>query len=385
MGVFKRGKTWTARVFWRDQHKKRHSASQGGFKTKKEASDWFNDKNAELNKGINIGNNPEFVAYFWKNYEVFHKPHCRYETRRSYHTARIPLEEYWGDTKIKDITPTMWQAFLNKLGKHYAKSSVKNFYKKYHSAIKMAMQEGIIVSDPTYGTKITGSTARTRKDKVEFPSLAHTKDILNKVIERRSPYLMSAKEITLHGRKVGKDKGNICDYVLALQILTGARIGEALALRWCDLHPDNNTIDIHHSYNPDTRELGPTKTPSSYRTIAISPQIFPLLDELKEHNNSEYVFGSPTTGKPPLSNATGDELKRVLELLKLPTSGFTTHTLRHAHAAILLHKKVDWYYIMQRLGHSSLNTTLNIYGYLIDETKEIDEQLAIDSFTKMFG
>lgn len=113
MGVFKRGKTWTARVFWRDQYKKRHSASQGGFKTKKEASDWFNDKNAELNKGINIGNNPEFVAYFWKNYEVFHKPHCRYETRRSYHTAKLPLEDYWGDTKIKDITPTMWQSFLN--------------------------------------------------------------------------------------------------------------------------------------------------------------------------------------------------------------------------------------------------------------------------------
>jgi len=40
---------------------------------------------------------------------------------------------------------------------------------------------------------------------------------------------------------------------------------------------------------------------------------------------------------------------------------------------------------MQRLGHSSLNTTLNTYGYLIDETKEIDEQLVIDSFTKMFG
>ena len=194
----------------------------------------------------------------------------------------------------------MWQAFLNKLGKHYAKTSVKNFSKKYHSAIKMAMQEGIIVSDFTYGTKITGSTARTRKDKVEFPSLAHTKDILNKLIERRSPYLMSAKEITTYGRKVGKDKGNICDYVLALQILTGARIGEALALRWEDLHPDNNTIDIHHSYNTDTRKIGPTKTPTSYRTIVISPQIFPLLDELKEHNNSEYVFGSPTTGRPLL-------------------------------------------------------------------------------------
>src|SRR5699024_4656115 len=143
-----------------------------------------------------------------------------------------------------------------------------------------------------------------------------------------------------YGRKVGKDKGNICDYVLALQILTGARIGEALALRWEDLHPDNNTIDIHHSYNTDTRKIGPTKTPTSYRTIVISPQIFPLLDELKEHNNSEYVFGSPTTGRPPTAKAAGDELKRVLELLKLPALGFTTHTLRHAHAAILLHKKV---------------------------------------------
>jgi len=31
-------------IFWRDQHKKRHSASQGGFKTKKEASDWLTIK-----------------------------------------------------------------------------------------------------------------------------------------------------------------------------------------------------------------------------------------------------------------------------------------------------------------------------------------------------
>ena len=54
MGVFKRGKTWTARVFWRDQQKKRHSASQGGFKTKNEARQYAVELEQQLFTGINI-------------------------------------------------------------------------------------------------------------------------------------------------------------------------------------------------------------------------------------------------------------------------------------------------------------------------------------------
>ncbi|WP_297819807.1 site-specific integrase [uncultured Lactobacillus sp.] len=385
MAVYKRGKTWTARVFWRDQQNKRHSHSKGGFRTKKEAMDYWTDMDSKHNKGVNIGENPEFVEYFWQCYEVFNKPNCRYETRRSYKTAKGPLEDYWGHTKIKEITPTMWQGFLNKLGKHYAKSSVKSFHKKYHSAIRHAIQDGIIVSDFTYGTNITGTTKRTRYDKVQLPSLSHIQEILNKLLERRSPYLMSAKDITFYGRKVGLDKGNICDYVLALQIITGVRIGEALGLRWRDLHPQNFSIDIHHSYNSDIHKLGPTKNKASYRTITVNPQIFPLLEELRKHNHSEFVFGSPTTGLPPTSNATGDELRRVLELLKLPKDGFTTHTLRHAHVAILIHKKIDWYYIMHRLGHSNVKTTIDTYGYLIEETKQIDEQQIIGLFKNAFA
>lgn len=385
MGVYKRGKTWTARVFWRDQHKARHSTSQGGFKTKREATLWFDEKNTQLNKGVSIGSDPVFVEYFWKCYKVFTEPHCRPETKRSFGSARKVLESYWGDTRIKSITPMKWQAFLNYLAKHYAKSSIIMYHKKYHVAVKRAIQENIILSDFTYGSKISrGSHKRTKKDKVKLPSLARIQDILNKLLERRSPFLMSASEITKYGRKAGKDKGNICDYVLIMQILTGARIGEALALRQKDLHPQNNTIDIHHSFDSITRELGPTKTAHSYRTIVVPPQIFSLFDELQEHNHSEYVFGSPTTGLPPAERSVGFELKRVLAILNLPMEGFTTHTLRHAQAAILLHKKVDWYYVMQRMGHSSLRTTLDTYGYLIEESKKIDESQIVGLFENTF-
>ena len=38
MAIYKRGKVWYARLYWRDRTNRRHSKSKGGFKTKNEAS-----------------------------------------------------------------------------------------------------------------------------------------------------------------------------------------------------------------------------------------------------------------------------------------------------------------------------------------------------------
>lgn len=382
MAVYKRGKVWYARLYWRDAQKKRHSKTKGGFKTKRLASDWYATERAKHNEGIKVDKNPIFVDYFWKHYEIFSKPHCRYATRRTFKRARDILENYWKDTRIKEINKTKWQEFLNFLGKKYAKTSNVMIFKKYHSAIMSAIDEGIITIDFTRKTKITGCQARTRMDKVHFPSVAQIKKINQVAMARRSPRLMSASTMSSHNVTKEKDEGNLADYLLSTQIMTGARLGEASGLRWKDLHFDNDTIDIHHSYNSDNHQLGPTKTKSSYRTISVNKSLLNMLLELKV-NDCDYVFGSKATKLPPNELSVNNELRRVLKEAGVPSEGFSSHTLRHAHVALLLHYGADWYEIRDRMGHTDIKTTLDRYGYLTEESKKNNDELIRNSLSNL--
>lgn len=56
---------------------------------------------------------------------------------------------------------------------------------------------------------------------------------------------------------------------------------------------------------------------------------------------------------------------------------FNIHALRHSHASNLIEAGVNMYKISKRLGHSSIRTTMDIYGHLIDT--EEDEVLNVIS------
>ena len=77
------------------------------------------------------------------------------------------------------------------------------------------------------------------------------------------------------------------------------------------------------------------------------------------------------------------ELIRMMEVLNIPTEAFSNHMLRHAHVALLLHWGANIYEICDRMGHSSIRTTLETYGYLMDETKQQNTKLITDNFSKL--
>ena len=58
---------------------------------------------------------------------------------------------------------------------------------------------------------------------------------------------------------------------------------------------------------------------------------------------------------------------------------FNIHALRHSHASNLIEAGVNMYKISKRLGHSSIRTTMDIYGHLID-TEEDEVLNAISNF-----
>ena len=101
------------------------------------------------------------------------------------------------------------------------------------------------------------------------------------------PYLSAAKE---HG-------------ILApmyLELTTGLRRGELLALRWEDLDVQNRTLSINKSVARQSGKLviSTPKTPNSIRTVLLPEDTAKLLvEEHEKHPANPYLFPSPRTGE----------------------------------------------------------------------------------------
>ena len=111
-------------------------------------------------------------------------------------------------------------------------------------------------------------------------------------------------------------------YIIIAIILTGARVGEISALKWHNLDSKKYTITIHHSYNSDIKELGPTKNTASYRIIRINTKLIDLLREIKIDNKDGYIFQEAATGLPPANRTINSKLQVIMRHVGLDKADF---------------------------------------------------------------
>ena len=172
---------------------------------------------------------------------------------------------------------------------------------------------------------------------------------------------------------------------------TGVRIGEALALTWEQINLDEKYIDVKYSayYRNGKVHIGTVKTSQSNRRIYIhsgfaeelrewKEKQFEFLQEFTQNPSSLQIYQTTPevlTG-PNVSNFRVIFKKRMPDNLKL----IRNHDFRHSHAAFLVSqglrngegKDYIFFTLMKRLGHSSINTTINVYSHLFPtQQKEI--------------
>lgn len=155
---------------------------------------------------------------------------------------------------------------------------------------------------------------------------------------------------------------------VALPILTGARLGEILALRWAQV---DLTAGLLHITRQTRRGVeGPPKGRRN-RTV---PLLDSMVEHLKAHQGlvgmrSEFVFSHP--GGSPLTE--GDSkwpLRRALAAAGItrPEGRIGWHDLRRTFGSHLAMKGADAFQIQQLMGHKSLSTTMR-YIHLASEFK----------------
>ncbi|HHW38276.1 MAG TPA: site-specific integrase [Bacillales bacterium] len=169
-------------------------------------------------------------------------------------------------------------------------------------------------------------------------------------------------------------------YLLAFY--TGMRIGEVLGLHWSDIDFDSKVIHIQHTITLVEGDyvIGPVKTESSDRYIPISDF---LIEQFQEHrkfskNTSEDLVFRTKKKKIVDPYTLRYILKKIAEELKIPVIRF--HDIRRTHTSILIDEGVSPKVVSQRLGHSDVSFTLNIYTDVFDQrqveaSEKIDEIL----------
>ena len=139
------------------------------------------------------------------------------------------------------------------------------------------------------------------------------------------------------------------DFV-TVQLLTGLRVGELLAITPKDIDIKNKTLSVNKTKHTSGIFTSP-KTLSSVRIIEIDDRTLNIL--------MRYISASETVFDTNIST-----LNYNLKNLRL-----STHMFRHTHVALLVEAGVPIKVISERLGHSKIDTTLNIYTHVTENMK----------------
>jgi integrase len=176
--------------------------------------------------------------------------------------------------------------------------------------------------------------------------------------------------------------------------LTGMRRSEICGLKWecVDLPRSSlsvvNTLQRIGGYG---LVEGQPKTAKSRRSIALSPDTVELMHGIRGLQMEQqlsvgdawrefgYVF-TEEDGSPIVPDQVTQDFARVVKRLGLPYLSF--HGLRHVHATLLLSAGTNPKVVSERLGHSNIAITMDIYSHVLPGLQEaaalaIDKQIGI--------
>ena len=237
-----------------------------------------------------------------------------------------------------------------------------------------------------------GLSARTVKHhhRVLSEALSHAVKwgvLSRNVAQMTDPPRPSRKEINILSpvdidRLVDAFEGTDYYALVYTALYTGMRRGELLGLRWCDVDLPLATISVTQSlqrlYGGEFSVREP-KSAHSRRLIPMPPSLAVLLRRHNEHEEQRKellgMTASPTDlvfsrydGHPLDPSTVSHNFGDIVTKSGIKNVRF--HDLRHAHASLMLRTGASPKVISERLGHSSIAITMDIYSHVMPGLQE---------------
>lgn len=158
-------------------------------------------------------------------------------------------------------------------------------------------------------------------------------------------------------------------FLLWLLYETGIRIGQALALRHDDVICWDNEIHIKYRTANLNKVRGKSLKPNVVQVYTTVMSLYgDYISTLDQNRLTEYVFINFTDYKPLEYSL----VKKLFTTLSKKCDFYVRpHMLRHSHASDLLKAGWEMALIQKRLGHASVQTTIDTYTHI--DTKQMKE------------
>lgn len=335
-------------------------------KTKAECSEKLEKAMAEFEEQQNILNRCNFLTNAeptlkeWS--EIWLESFCRASIKENtFENYKYFFGKYInpciGEMKIKNITTVICQQFLMKVftegrtratktkkPKGLSAKTVKDIKIALQACLEKAVDEELIKSNPV--------------KKVQLPTEA--------------PKEMKTLKASDLGAFMEEAKDSGCYEFYYLEITTGLRLGEILALEWSDLNKERKTITVNKQVQRINGELVTTipKTKASIREISICDDCLNQLLILRSRQrlDTKLMFPSPITGGLRDPSAITRKLHRMQRRAGIPQIRF--HDLRHSFATLSIEQGMDIKTISHMLGHTDAGFTMNTYMHVTDTMQQ---------------
>ena len=328
-------------------------------KTQKECKEKL-ERAIEKTGKVDVARSGKYTVAEWVRlwFETYSKPSIREQTAYYYNNY---IEKHIvpgiGGIKLDKLTTLQIQQFYNKLKtsgrvQRYEHIELKDkglsnrFIHGIHGVLRLALEqakkEKLITDNPAEGCKLP--KIEKKEMKVLLP-------------EQIGAYLQEANR-----------RGLLPAYYL--ELTSGLRRGELLALLWTDLDVENMTISVTKQVNRVNGQLkvSQPKTSNSVRTIPIPKQAVDLLIlEHEKHPDNPYMSPSPKTGTMYDPDSFRHTHEKILVAAGIEHIRF--HDLRHTFATLSLQNGVDVKTLSNTLGHYSAGFTLDTYTHATQRMK----------------
>lgn len=349
---------------------KQININKKGFPTKKEAQLYYSNAKLKLESNSyrkqSVTSTYEEIYNEWiETYEHTVKESTFVKTVQLFQSHILPV---FGSYRIDKIEYKLIQETINAWYKQFAQ--YKKVFNYFNRIMTYAIQHGYIESNPSqrvviptkerdYGSK------KTTKD-------YYTKGELKQFMKALDDYGYPLWQCFFH-----------------LLAYTGIRRGEALALTWGDINFDDYTLSINKTLTEGKNRRSLIQSPkskASNRTIILDDSTVKLLKHWKKEqaklllglgfnamSSNQLLFSKYENNKHMNLSTPRNRLVNICKKYDVPM--INIHGFRHTHVSLLGEAGVPIKDIKERLGHSDIKITMNVYTHVTKDSKNESAKL----------